>query len=98
MDSEGGWTQLKFRATDRLEFNGAVGDDNPSAADLRLSTAGQAYLIPLLTRNQVAMGNFIFHPRSDLLFSLEYRYFRTSYFPADVYTAGQLNLSIGVLF
>lgn len=98
VDSEGGWTQLKFRATERLEFNGAVGDDNPSATDLRLSTAGQAYLIPLLMRNQVAMGNFIFHPRSDLLFSLEYRYLRTSYFPADVYTAGQLNLSIGVLF
>jgi hypothetical protein len=98
VDSEGGWTQLKFRATDRLEFNGAVGDDNPFVADLRLSTAGQAGLISLLTRNQVAMGNFIYRPRSDLLFSVEYKYLRTSYFPADEYTAGQLNLTIGVLF
>jgi hypothetical protein len=98
VDSEGGWTQLKFRVTDRLEFNAAVGDDNPFASDLSLSTAAQTYQISLLTRNQVAMGNFIYHPRSDLLFSLEYRYLRTSYFPAEQYTAGQLNLSIGVLF
>jgi hypothetical protein len=98
VDSVGGWTQLKFRATDRLEFNGAIGDDNPFAGDLRLSTAAQSYQISLLTRNQVAMGNFIFHPRSDLLFSLEYRYLRTSYFPAEEYVAGQLNLSVGVLF
>ncbi len=35
LDSVGGWSQVKLRVTDKLEFNGAFGMDNAYAADLR---------------------------------------------------------------
>src|SRR5207245_8660494 len=35
LDSVGGWSQLKFRPTAKLEFNGAFGIDNPMAEDIR---------------------------------------------------------------
>jgi hypothetical protein len=94
LDSTGGWAQLKFRATDRLEFNGAFGQDNPQARELRVITEPQA----ALARNQSGFVNFIYQPRSDLLFSMEYRRLRTFYTPDDRETAGHINLSVGVLF
>ncbi len=36
LDDIGGWAQLKFKATERLEFNMAYGNDNPFANDIRL--------------------------------------------------------------
>lgn len=94
LDSAGGWAQLKFRATDTLEFNGAYGEDSPRASELR----GTMYPQSSLTRNQSAFVNFIYQPRSDLLFSMEYRHMRTFYLPEDREHAGHINLSIGVLF
>ncbi len=94
LNSAGGWAQLKFRATDKLEFNGAYGEDNPQARQLR----GLPYSQSALARNQSAFGNFIYQPRSDLLFSLEYRHMRTFYQPEDREAAGHVNMSIGVLF
>jgi hypothetical protein len=98
LNSLGGWAQLKFRANERWEFNGAIGHDNPFAQDLRNFPAALAFLGPVLARNQTAFVNFIYHPRSDLLFSTEYRYFDTTYVPGTNVNAGQLNMSVGVLF
>lgn len=98
LNSLGGWAQLKFRASERWEFNGAIGHDNPFAQDLRNFPAAVAFLGPVLARNQTAFVNFIYHPRSDLLFSTEYRYFDTAYVPGTTVNAGQLNMSVGVLF
>jgi hypothetical protein len=93
LDSVGGWSQLKLKATSKLEFNGAFGLDNPTASEIRESFANQPYL----QQNRSWLGNFIYRPRSDLLFSAEYRRLRTT--PQyGVDTAGQINLMMGVLF
>ena len=34
LNTVGGWTQLKFKATEAIEFNAAYGQDNPFARDL----------------------------------------------------------------
>ncbi len=97
VDSAGGWSQIKFSATSRLEFNGAVGIDSPFAADTHAFPHPIGYYPTVLTANRSAMGNFIFRPRSDLLFSGEYRHLRTSEIGA-YYSADQINVMMGVLF
>ena len=81
----GGWGQLKFRATPKLEFNGAYGQDSPFAADIRLfGDASESYAPFFLTGNRAAFGNVIYRPRSDLLLSVEYRRIGRSPFTTTV--------------
>jgi hypothetical protein len=98
LNSIGGWSQLKFKPIDKLEFNGAFGLDNPFARDFNgfpgdLSTYGAA-----LRQNRSALLNFILRPRSNVLFSAEYRHLRTQQNYASGNTAEQFNLMMGVLF
>ena len=98
LNSVGGWGQLKYRATSTLEFNAAFGQDNPFASDVRAFADAESYGDPTLTRNQGVFANVIYRPRSDLLFSLEYRRLKTfSIYDYDS-TAGQVNLGMGILF
>jgi len=95
----GGWAQLKFRATPKLEFNGAFGQDSPFASDIRyFGDQSQSYAAFYLTANRGAFGNVIYRPRSDLLFSMEYRRLRTFNIYDSSSQAGQINASMGVLF
>lgn len=96
--SVGGWSQLKFRATPKLEFNAAAGVDNPFSADLRAFTVGQSYIDPRLSQNRAALANFVYRPRSNLLFSAEYRHLTTFQIDNDSYSADQVNLIMGILF
>jgi hypothetical protein len=97
VNSAGGWSQLKFSATSRLEFNGVFGIDDPYSADIHAYANPVGYYPSVLTANRSAMMNFIYRPRSDLLLSGEYRRLRTSEIGA-VNTADQINLIMGVLF
>jgi hypothetical protein len=98
LDTAGGWAQLKFQLTPKVELNGVFADDDAFAADVRGFATDQNNFGPILGRNQGALGNVIFRPRSDLVLSAEFRRLRT--FP--VYSNGrvtnQVNLSVGVLF
>jgi hypothetical protein len=94
----GGWSQLKFKATPKLEFNGAIGLDNPLAKDLLVFPEGQSYADPTLAQNRAALVNFIYRPRSDLLLSTEYRRLRTFDIRQASETANQINLSMGIIF
>ncbi len=95
----GGWGQLKFRATPKLEFNGAFGQDSPFAAEVRFfGDQVNSYVAPFFTANRGAFGNVIYRPRSDLLLSMEYRRLRTFTIYDNSYQAGQVNMSVGVLF
>jgi regulator of replication initiation timing len=97
LNSAGGWSQLKFIATSRLEFNGAFGTDNPFGTDLRAFLSPVSiYPLPL-TANRSEMMNFIYRPRSDLLFSGEYRHLRTTEI-GSYYSADHVNVMMGVLF
>jgi hypothetical protein len=97
VNSAGGWSQLKFSVTPRLEFNGAFGADNPFAADVLAYSSPVGFYPWPLTANRSSMANFIYRPRSDLLLSGEYRHLRTSQL-GTFYGADQVNLMMGVLF
>jgi hypothetical protein len=97
LNSVGGWAQLKYRPADKLEFNAAFGMDNPYAADLKYFPYAQAYN-PTLARNQGSFVNVIYRPRSDILFSAEYRHLTTYTISNGGYNASHLNLMMGVLF
>ena len=99
LDSMGGWSQLKFRATSKVEFNGAFGQDNPQAGEVRNSSAGQQnYFSAWLARNQTSLVNVVYHPRSDVVMSLEYRHLRTFSTISAPYPADHVDMSVGVLF
>lgn len=98
LNTVGGWAQLKYRPTSSLEFNVAFGQDNPFASEVRTFPDADSYGDPTLTRNQGMLGNVIYRPRSDLLFSLEYRRLKTFSIYNYNSTAGQVNLGMGVLF
>jgi hypothetical protein len=98
LNSIGGWSQLKVRATNKLEFNGAFGLDNPYASDSLAFPYGQSYYPKVLLKNRSSLFNFIYRPRSDLLFSAEYLRLRTSQIYNNNNSAEQFNLIMGVLF
>jgi len=94
----GGWSQLKFRWNAQHEFNVAAGTGGRNSVALRqaLSTTFPTPLIP--ARNQMFFANYVFRPRSDLLFSAEYRRLRTYEILGPADSAGQLGLAVGFLF
>ncbi len=98
LDSIGGWSQFKFRLNSKWEFNAAFGLDNPTASELRAGAASQAYIGPLLTQNRSGLVNFIYRPRSNLLFSSEYRFLQSFPLYQGPNDAEQINIMMGVLF
>src|ERR1700687_3555189 len=98
LNSIGGWAQLKYRPANKLEFNAAFGMDNPYATDLKYFPYPRSYGDATLARNQGSFVNVIYRPRSDLLFSAEYRHLTTFTIANGGNSAGHLNLMMGVLF
>jgi hypothetical protein len=105
--SAGGWTQLKFRPSAKLEFNTAAGQDGTPAGDVRdftfspLSTLGTplvSYFPGNLVSNRGEFANLIYRPRSNLLFSTEFRRLRTFTVEGGSDRAHQINFIMGVLF
>jgi hypothetical protein len=100
LNSVGGWAQLKYRPASKWEFNLAFGMDNPYATDLEYFPYSQLYGggNATLARNRGSLVNMIYRPRSDLLFSAEYRRLTTYTINNGGNNAGHLNLMMGVLF
>ena len=98
LDTAGGWTQLKFQLTPKVEFNGVIAADDAFASDVRGYATDANNFGLILGRNRGGLANVVFRPRSDLVFSAEFRRLHT--FP--VYQSGsvtnQVNLSMGILF
>jgi len=94
----GGWSQLKFRWNSRSEFNVGAGTGGRNSSGLRQALLYNFQLPLIPARNQMIFGNYIFRPRSDLLFSAEYRRLRTYEIIGSPDNAGQLGLAIGFLF
>jgi hypothetical protein len=92
----GGWAQLKYKPASKWEINSAFGEDNPFASDLLHFNGNQQYA-PYL-RNWTTMFNVIQRPRSNLMFSLEYRHLNTVEFSGRRDTAEHVNLGVGVSF
>lgn len=98
LDSMGGWAQLKFKPTTKFEINGAFGQDDPFASELRVFPASPSFYGALLSKNSSPFVNFIYQVRSDILFSIEYRRLQTAVLDSDSYSANHVNLSLGYLF
>jgi hypothetical protein len=99
LGATGGWTQVKFRQTEKLEWNTAVGQDNVPARDLRLFPVDPHYFNnPTVARNRGSLFNFIYQARSNVLLSVEYRRLRTFLMRGDSRRADFVNFSMGVLF
>jgi hypothetical protein len=95
----GGWSQLKFQLTSKLEINGAFAEDNAFARGIRgfaIDADNGPNLI--MGRNRGVLGNLVFRPRSDLLFAAEFRRLRTFPIYSSSSTVNQVNLAMGILF
>jgi hypothetical protein len=93
----GGWSQFKLKVNARNEFNAAAGTGGRNSFVLRqVATTSPSALFP--ARNQMFFVNYIFRPRSDLLFSAEYRRLRTYEVVGAPDYAGQVGLALGFLF
>ena len=99
LDSIGGWAQLKYKATSKLQFNGAFGQDNPFAGELRHFGSNQTYYYTSpLSKNQSAMANFLYQPKSDIVLSLEYRHLKTYTLDSNANGANIVTMSAGYIF
>jgi len=98
LDTAGGWMQLKFQVTPKVELNGVFAEDDAFAGDVRGFATDQNNFGPILGRNRGALGNVVFRPRSDLLLSAEFRRLHTFPIYDSASTTNQVNLSVGILF
>jgi hypothetical protein len=98
LDTAGGWSQLKFQLTPKLELNGVFAEDDAFAGDVRGFAIDANNFGEILGRNQGVLGNVVFRPRSDLVLSAEFRRLHTfSVYDSESIT-NQINLSVGILF
>jgi len=98
LDTAGGWSQLKFQLTPKLEFNGVVAQDDAFAGDIRGFATDQNNGGLILGRNRGALGNVIFRPRSDLVLAAEFRRLRSYPVYSSSNSLNQINLAMGILF
>jgi hypothetical protein len=98
LNSAGGWSQLKFQLTPKLELNGTFAEDNAFAGDVRGFATDVNNFGPILGRNHGALGNLVYRPRSDLLLSAEFRRLHTFPIFDSSSVTNQVNLAMGILF
>jgi hypothetical protein len=98
LNDAGGWSQLKVQITNKVELNGVFADDNAYAGDVRGFATDDNNFGPILGRNRGMLGNVVYRPRSDLLFSAEFRRLRSFPVYSDSSVTNQVNLAMGILF
>jgi len=98
VNTAGGWAQLKFQLTPKIEFNGVAAQDDAFTAEIRGFATDQNNSGLIIGRNRGALGNVVFRPRSDLVFSAELRRLRTFPVYSNSNSTNQVNLSLGILF
>jgi len=99
LNAIGGWAQWKTRITPSLEVNAYFGMDNAEGSQVR-NQAPVANPPPYLylIKNQSTAANIIFHPKTYLVFSGEYRYLRSWYIYGPAREAQSLDLTMGYIF
>jgi hypothetical protein len=98
LNAMGGWAQTSVRASPSLQFNAGFGLDNPFSDQLRGFASAQNVLYSGLGINRAAMANVIYRPRSDLLFSVEYRRLMASRLTSPRASVDNIGMGIGLLF
>jgi hypothetical protein len=98
LDSIGGWSQFKYKPMEKMEFNVAYGEDQPFRSGLgRLLSLKLIQGTPV-SRNTSGFVNVIYQPRSNLLFSVEYRRLWTYGFYNPRETAAHMSVTTGIAF
>ncbi len=97
LESAGGWVQLKVMPSERIEINGAVGQDENFASNFVNFPYAADGSTPL-KKNRTEFVNFIYKPNSLLLFALEYRRIFTAQATNVAASGAQLNIAAGVRF
>ena len=98
LEDVGGWSQLKYRATQKLDFNTAFGIDNVFARQLRPYAVSDGSAYQNIARNQTISSNVIFSPSAYLLFSFEYRHLLTAPVTGAPWRAEVFGLAAGYRF
>jgi len=97
-DDVGGWAQMKERATERLELNGAYGIDNVPGREISRYSGLAPGNYQTLARTQTFMGNVIYSPSAWFLFSLEYRHLDSSYVGSPPAASHVIGVAAGYKF
>ena len=98
LNAIGGWAQWKFRMTNKLEWNAAMGEDQGRASQLRSAQLDYTNLYGALARNQTVFGNVVYRPSNYLMFSFEYRNIKTWPLKGNAYSAQAYVLTTGYEF
>jgi hypothetical protein len=98
LNSLGGWAQLKWKPRTNFQVNGAYGQDNPFASQIRLFPVVPSEYEEALTRTRSWFMNFIYEPKSNIVLSLEYKRLSTFDIGPDGYATDRVNLSLGYIF
>jgi hypothetical protein len=98
LNDVGGWSQLKEKWSERLQFNAAFGMDNVFASDLRSYAISSGSVYQRLARNRTWTGNVIYSPSAYLLFSLEYRYIASDPIKGSSSSSNVVGMSAGYKF
>ncbi|HVJ09506.1 MAG TPA: hypothetical protein VM554_14095 [Acidisarcina sp.] len=98
LNAIGGWSQIKYRMSDKIEWNTAYGQDGGYASQLRSAQLDSTNPNAALARNQTAFGNIIYRPSNYLIFSFEFRNIRTWPISGSYFTAQSYVLSTGYEF
>jgi hypothetical protein len=96
LENVGGWSQLKYKPLDRIEFNAAFGADQPFHHGINfnhVAVEGSPF-----SRNESGFFNVIYQARSNLFFSMEYRKLWTYGFFDPKRTADHISITSGIAF
>jgi uncharacterized coiled-coil protein SlyX len=98
LDDVGGWTQLKEKLSERLQFNEAFGMDQVFAKELNpfAGSTTQGYLN--FARNRTWTTNVIYSPSAYLLFSFEYRRVETAPIAGRLWNSNVYGVAAGYRF
>src|SRR5260370_37833999 len=94
----GGWWQLKVNLNVRNELNLAAGSGARSARGTSQTALLDPTLLFLSRRNDMWFVNYIFRPRSDIVFLTEYLRLRTYQVSGTPAIACQDGLAMGIIF
>jgi uncharacterized coiled-coil protein SlyX len=97
LDNVGGWTQLKERISNRLEFNEAFGTDQIFSHQLR-RYAGVGASYQNLAAARTWTSNVLYRPSAYLLFSVEYRRLLDAWAVGSPVAANVIGLAAGYKF
>jgi hypothetical protein len=99
VETVGGWSQWKVRFSPTLEANAGFGIDDAMTSSfdgLVLMPGGNS--LQQYARNNSFLGNFIYRPRTYLIFSPEYRHLETWPYDGPANVANIFTLSVGYQF